>query len=297
VKRLVLCVASAVTSCFCLAAITGGPAVADPAAGATVSNGTMIPTSGAPHLHHIRGTVLQKSDNWSGYAQVSTSSDTFTEVTDTFVVPTVGPVAKGTQYAADWVGIGGFNDPTLVQTGIQVVAQAKTRTHPSRVLYDAWTEVLPKAEKPLTLTISAGDTVTATVRETSTNMWQMEVDDITTGESAQPPAVPYTSSGLSAEAIHERPCVRAPCKAVDLAHLAQTPDGVPFGPGFYSVVPPGATPVNEPLLEAVANLTLNDIIMTNNKETKSIATPSGPSTEDDSFIVADGTTPPTPPSF
>jgi hypothetical protein len=297
VKRLVLCAASALVSCATLSVVTGGTAGAGAVGSATglVSmageNGAMIPTPLAPHTRPIRGTTM--SDNWSGYAQVSATENTFTEVTDTFVVPTVDPLSKGTQYAADWVGIGGYNDTTLVQTGIQTVV--RTRKHETTVTYDAWTEHLPKPEEPLTnLTISAGDTVTATVKETGTDTWLMEVSDITTGQS-QSVTVDYDSSGESAEAIHERPCIKSPCHAVDLAHLAQTAN-VTFGPGFYSTSPPGQSPVLQPLLDAWPNLTLNDIIMTNNKQTKPIATPSSPSVSGDGFAVADGTAPPPAPT-
>jgi peptidase A4-like protein len=297
VKRLVLCAASAMVSCVSLTVVTAGTAAGAAAVsgssvvGVAGDNGAMIPTPLAPHTRRIRGTTM--SDNWSGYAQVSATENTFTEVTDTFVVPTVQPLSKGTQYAADWVGIGGYNDTTLVQTGIQTVV--RTRKHQTTVTYDAWTEHLPKPEVPLpNLTISAGDTVTATVQETGTDTWLMEVSDITTGQS-QSVTVDYDSSGESAEAIHERPCIKSPCHAVDLAHLAQTAN-VTFGPGFYSTSPPGQPAVLQPLLDTSPNLTLNDIIMTNNKQTKPIATPSSPSLSGDGFAVADGVAAPPPPN-
>jgi hypothetical protein len=242
------------------------------------------------HRHGVRGTTLQKASNWAGYAQVSTTPGTFTQVTDTFVVPTIGASAPGVQYAADWVGIGGYNDATLVQTGIQ--AFVRTRHHHTTVVYDAWTEHLPQAEKQLTLTISAGDTVTATVQETSAGTWLMEVADATTGKTAGV-TVSYSSTGASAEVIHERPCIRAPCNtARDLAQLAQT-QNVTFGPGSYSVAPPGQAPVEQPLLAATQSLV--DIVMTNNNGGQDIATPSAPSSAQDGFTVADGAaTPPAP---
>jgi hypothetical protein len=280
-----------------MVSFSGLLAVADNSASAAtvptfLVHGSMIPAPVAPHLRHIRGAEM--STNWSGYAQTSATNGTFTEVTDTFVVPTITAAAKGNQYAADWVGIGGFSDSTLVQTGIQVVAH--TRKHVTTISYDAWTEHLPQPEKPLDeLPIKAGDSVTATVQETATNQWLMEVTDNTTGVSQGVP-VDYTSSGASAEVIHERPCIRAPCRTRDLARLAQTPN-ITFGPGSYSTTAPGSTPVTMPLLDTVPGLTLNDIVMTNNQETQSIATPSAPSSSDDGFVVADGSTPPAPPSI
>ncbi len=295
-KRQVLWAASAVVSCASIALAAGGTSVAGAAVASTVVSGTRIATPLPPHLHATRGAIDESSSNWSGYAQVSTTPDTFAQVTDTFVVPTVVPSARGNQYVADWVGIGGYTggDSTLVQDGIQAVIH--TRGHHSTVTYDAWTEHLPRDEKPLALTVSAGDTVTAIVQETATDTWLMEVVDDTTNLNAAT-TVHYVASGLSAEAIMERPCVRAPCRTQDLAHLAQTSNET-FGPGSYSteVLPAGQTPTEEPLLALVADQTLADIVMTNNSDSSTIATPSPPSSEQDGFVVADGAEPPLAPN-
>jgi hypothetical protein len=292
-----------VASCSTLVVVVATPSSAAPVSAAlfsapaptgTVVSGARIPATLAPHPRHVRGTAdtspnWTPSKNWSGYAETSSSSGTFTQVTDTFVVPTVAPPERGTQYVADWVGIGGYGEPSLVQTGIQAVV--RTRRHQTSVAYDAWTEVLPKPEKALPLTISAGDVVTATVQETALNTWLMEVDDLTTGDS-QGVTVPYDSSGESAEAINERPSVNGA-----LSHLAQTPN-LTFGPGSYSTAAPGAAPVEQPLLDPGVNqnLTLVVIPMTDDSQRRDIATPSAPSSANDGFTVADGATPPAPPT-
>jgi hypothetical protein len=235
-----------------------------------------------------------QSTNWSGYVQSTNEAGTFTEVSDTFVVPTITAMPKGVQYAADWVGIGGYSsgDSTLVQDGIQ--AFVRTKKHHTTVSYDAWTEHLPQVEKPLDLTISPGDTVTAIVQETTPDHWLMKVTDDTTG-SSDSSSVIYTSSGESVEAIHERPCIKSPCtKAKDLAHLAQTTN-VTFAPGTYSVAPAGTTPVPQPLLLQVAGQSLDTVNMINNQGAQ-IATSSNPSTASDGFVVADGSSKPAPPS-
>jgi hypothetical protein len=302
VKRPVLMVASAVVSWASLVAITGGIAAAGvtsvgTGAGATAMSGTRIPTALPPHLRTIRGVSNDASTNWSGYAQVTTAPGTFTGVSDTFVVPTVATDIPGRQFVADWVGIGGYDESTLVQTGIQ--AEVLTRDGHRVVMYDAWTEHLPQAEKMIKdLPIYAGNTVTASVQETAPNKWTMDVVDVTTGDSVAT-KVSYASSGESAEAINERPCLRAPCASKDLAHLAQTPD-ITFAPGFFSVTPVGQTPVEQPLL-APANdpdavISLVDIVMTNNADSTDIATPSGPDAADDGFDVADGSQQPSPPT-
>jgi Peptidase A4 family len=261
-------------------------------------SGTFLPgpRPGHSRIHAAPGVNSTSSTNWSGYVQAATENRTFTEVSDTMVVPAVVASANGIQYAADWVGIGGYStaprDSTLVQDGIQtIVTTSKGKT---TTTYGAWTEILPQPEKPLDFAVNAGDVVTATVREVSKNKWKMTVDDTTTGQSATR-TVKYRSKGLSAEAIHERPCIKGNCQSEsDLATLADTAN-VTFGPGSYSESAPGATPVTEPLLGTVAGATLNEILMVDNNNT-TIATPSDPSVAQDAFAVAYGDTPPPAPT-
>jgi hypothetical protein len=247
----------------------------------------------------MRGVNNTGSTNWSGYVQVALNRHIFTGVTDTFVVPTVTSSVAGSQYVADWVGIGGYSDRTLIQDGIQV--RVTTSNNVTKVSYDAWTEILPRAERPLKLTVHAGDTVTASVQETATNRWQMTVQDVTTAQSGSR-LVQYHSSGLSAEAIHERPCIAEPCSQVsNLAALAQTSD-VTFEPGSFSESPAGSAPSYEHLLCSAADplcpvdhATLYSVAMDANDGTTVIATPSAPNSAEDGFTMADGdVAPPSP---
>jgi hypothetical protein len=289
VKRLVVCAACAVVSCSSVVLVT---AMSPPAAAgrpALVSDTFMR----APRPAHVRAGVVVdeiESPNWSGYVQGASDRGTFTEATDTIVVPSVDDVGAGTQYAADWVGIGGYfdHDRSLVQTGVQAVVSGA-----GSVSYDAWTEILPQAERPLKLKVTAGDKVTATVEEIAADQWTMTVDDLTTGKSGSR-TVKYRSKGLSAEAIHERPCIANPCSSVtSLAQLAQT-DDVTFDPGYASESPAGAPPANEALLSAMPGATLTTIAMVSNAGSV-IATPSVPNGAEDGFTMADGAAPPLPP--
>lgn len=230
------------------------------------------------------------SYNWAGYAQVASHRHTFTEVTATFVVPTVTSSIAGTQVAADWVGIGGYGDGSLVQAGIQSVAT--TVDNETNVSYEAWTEILPQAEKSLSVPVSAGDSVTVTVQEVSKNRWLMQIQD---GSQVGSRTVTYHARGASAEAIHERPCMASPCSEVNhLASLAQT-SNVTFGPGSVSETAPGLPPETEPLLGDVSGAALHDLSMVADDGITVIATPSAPDAAQDAFTVADGAaTPPAP---
>ena len=287
-KRLLAIAASAVV---CVGAAS---AAAVGAPGPAAQSGRS--ESHAPDLHGplphrrvpaVAGADLVGSENWSGYAQ-SAPAGTFTGVSATFVVTTVDTKMSGTQYSSDWVGVDGFNNGKLVQAGVE------EDNFDGAAYYQAWTEVLPKSENPLTLTIAPGDLVTATVHEIADNRWVMMVSDDTTGKSAKR-VVNYRAPGTSVEAIHERPCVIAGCNSVsDLADLATTSDEV-FDPAQFTESRPRTSTVYQPLLVPTSGAILYDIVMLANNGSTPLATPSGPNAAGDGFAVADGsTTPPAP---
>jgi hypothetical protein len=109
----------------------------------------------------------------------------------------------------------------------------------------------------------------------------------------------YKSTGLSAEAIEERPCLGAETACGgdpdDYAQLAQT-SNVTFEPGYFSETAPGTAPVDEPLLSTVPQAALLDISMVPSAGDEPIATASAPNSAEDGFVVAAGSSPPPPPT-
>lgn len=226
--------------------------------------------------------------NWSGYVQAGTDGGgSYTEVTDSFVVPTVVTGAKGSQIVSDWVGIGGYgNDSSLVQAGIQAANFDGTP------YYRAWTEVLPQGERVLKLPVSPGDTVTVTVQHRHGSWWRMEIQDGT--ETMSRTVRDGRDGGESAEAVEERPCIKRPCdQPTDFAKLAQT-SNVTFVPGSFSTTPWPAPPVETPLLEPGPGGP--DLVVMSDADGYAVATPSSPDAADDGFTVADGTSAPSPPN-
>jgi Peptidase A4 family len=284
-----------VMACAALILLVGEPAVASPGRASTSDSPFVRATEGhgvaLGRMRPVRkiGPVqrgYQKVDsyNWSGYAQHTTTKGTFTAVEGTWTVPKVDTSKPGAQYAADWVGIGGYSDDTLVQAGT-----LEWNAH-GTAKYDAWTEILPAALVPISgLTVHPGDKIETTVVEKSKNMWAMTVDDVTTGKSGGR-TVKYKASGESAEAIHERPEVGS-----GLATLATT-SNVTFEPDDFSTAAPGS-PVWKPLLESISAAKLAEIFMVNNSGSAVIASPSAPSSNDEGFTVADGSKAPPPPTI
>ena len=137
---------------------------------------------------------LSASYNWAGY--VSTGG-TYTSVSSTWTVLS----ASSTDYlAADatWVGIGGVTSKDLIQTGTMRVQNGSDAT------YQAWYELLPDFTQNVALTVSPGDSITATIKKQGGNQWSISLVDNTTGKKFSK-TVTYKSSLSSAEWVEEMP--------------------------------------------------------------------------------------------
>lgn len=168
---------------------------------AATHNGVFVPaTPGGPLP---LGGHAVKSTNWSGYV-VTPNSGGITGVKSKFVVPAGG---SPTGYASNWTGIGGFGTSDLIQAG---TSEFFTKSAKS---YFPWYEMLPGPETPLThckthpsCKIKAGDKMTVSIKQTSSNKWHFSIKDATAGWSWSK-NVKYNSKRLSAEWILEAPTV------------------------------------------------------------------------------------------
>jgi hypothetical protein len=153
-------------------------------AGATVANSSA-------HLVRHTKSVLQ-SGNWSGYAA---SSTTYTSAVGRWTVPTVS--GSGSHFSSQWVGIDGFNNSNLIQTGTEADIVN------GRAQYDAWWEILPAAETVIpSITVRPGDSMTGSVSKVSGSTWKITLTDGTTGASFTTNRT-YRGPGASAEWIEE----------------------------------------------------------------------------------------------
>lgn len=145
--------------------------------------------------HSSSGTsAAMSSYNWAGYAK----QGAFKSASATWAVPATLSTYNG--YASTWVGLDGFSDAYLTQTGIEEdVVRGK-------VTYDAWWEIItPSSVAPEVVfsgfTIKPGDSITGTVTATGTST-TLTLKDNTTGKTATHTAA-YTGPGTSAEWIQE----------------------------------------------------------------------------------------------
>jgi hypothetical protein len=172
---------------FAVAAVATGLGVAGmalPAAGAATA------VSGANHPTGHAVTGVQQSSNWSGYAVTGK----YTSAVGHWKVPTVS--GSGNHYSSQWVGIDGYNNSNLIQTGTEAdVVNGQPQ-------YDAWWEILPAPETVISMTVHPGDSMTGSVSKVSGLTWSISLTDNTTGATFST-SKRYLGSGASAEWIVE----------------------------------------------------------------------------------------------
>jgi hypothetical protein len=178
--------------------------------------------------HHVHGNTRSTwaSSNWSGYAETGT----YTAIKGSWTVPSVtgpAPVVTTTvtrvhgrlvtrttttytnTYSSAWIGIDGYSNSSLIQTGTEmdwVNGQAQ---------YNAWWEVLPKAETPISKPVAPGDVLSASIVKSKNSsgqfVWTITISDAGNGTNSNQwsfttsPA--YSGPGTSAEWIVEAPTV------------------------------------------------------------------------------------------
>ena len=226
------------------------------------STGVTAPTQPqTPSNTAVRST----SRNWSGY--VATGGASYTSVTGTWVV--AAPDAKVTGNDATWVGIGGANSTDLIQAGTEATVNGD-----GTVSYDAWTETLPQSTRTVTLAVNAGDTVSVTIAEQSTDLWRIDMKNVTTGKTFTT-TIRYASSKSSAEWIEEAPSIGRGIAPLDS-----------FGTLRFT----GAVTVVDGKQQTASGANAHPVTMANSAN-QPLAVPSALGTDGSSFTVTRTSTP------
>jgi hypothetical protein len=246
-----------VVTALSIAAVIAATATPSAAAGHRINpGGRLLKTSTHELLPAHGGTAT--SLNWSGYA-VTPSSGGITAVKSSFVVPKAGAVVPG--FTATWTGIGGYNTSDLIQAGVSENSQLTGSLSGGQ--YNAWYEILPAAETPITnctgdaaCTVNPGDSVTVSISLAGVNQWSVSLVDA--GHWSWGQTIPYASSESSAEWILEAPTVGVQTIPADTgtAHFGPTstfttvdgtqtiaqgdPTQIDMGPGLVNEATPSA---------------------------------------------------------
>lgn len=164
-------------------------AAAAAAAGLAVSGTAHAAVEYGSHFHGHQFS----GGNWGGYV----SFGSFTTATASWTEPSVTCNSTNDLFAP-WVGIDGDGSSTVEQTGVE------TDCSSGRPVYSAWYEMYPAAPVYYSVSVSAGDHITATVTRTATNTYRLDLSDTTKGWS-KTTTKSLTSKHASAEAIIESP--------------------------------------------------------------------------------------------
>ena len=242
---------------------------------AAVLTGSVLAASVAPAaagvFHHPRisaGAIHSAgwaSSNWSGYAKTGT----YTKATAAWVVPAVAR-SRGATYASQWVGIDGFNNSSLIQTGTE------TDYYNGSAHYNAWWEILPAAETPISsITVHPSDHMTASITKGSGSSWTITISDTSTGKTFTT-VQSYSGPGSSVEWIEEAPTVGG-----HQATLANYGSNDLFDPGTANGAAPGLAASD------------GGVMIQKNRQ---VSTPSAPDSDHDGFNMSYGSTAPAAPN-
>lgn len=220
-----------------------------------------------------QAAVGWSSSNWSGYAQ---TGSTYHSITGQWTVPSVS-YSSGSSYSAAWIGIDGFSNNSLIQTGTE------EDYYSGAAHYAAWwtTSAQNFVEQPINHTVAAGDPMSATITQVNGTSWTMTLSD----NSAVHPwtsteSVTYTGPGASAEWIMEAPTVGG--RIASMAHY-QSPFA--FDPGTVNGGNPG-------LLSSQGG----DLVVKIRHGYQAVSVPSVPDTDTDGFNMAYGSAVPSAPA-
>jgi Peptidase A4 family len=147
-----------------------------------------------PAPGRARGDSIWESNNWAGYAVTGSG---FTQARGSWVVPAVDCAVTRNASVSFWVGMDGWNDATVEQTGTDSDCDG------DRPKYYAWYEFFPKAGVSITsVAVSPGDAMAAEV-DYDGSEFTITMTNQSTGESYSTSAAVPGARRESAEWITE----------------------------------------------------------------------------------------------
>ncbi|MBV9718302.1 MAG: hypothetical protein JOZ77_03225 [Candidatus Eremiobacteraeota bacterium] len=148
----------------------------------------------APTQWGRRDLKIFESDNWAGYAVVGSG---FTDAHGSWVVPSVDCTVNPNGATSLWVGIDGWNNSTVEQTGTE------SQCNGTQLVTYAWYEFAPKAGKTIrSIPVSPGEFMEGNVHYDGSR-FVVTIVDLTTGRYFRTTAAVPRAKRASAEWIVE----------------------------------------------------------------------------------------------
>ena len=162
-----------------------------PATASETFNMEIAPSETSPNLS-VTGTSTDSP--WAGY--VEQASAAFTAASGTFTVPAVRE--SPTNSVSPWVGIDGYGTADLIQAGVSAIGGDGTTS------YEAWWATVPSPVEDQ-FEAAAGDAINVNIWQTTIGIWEITLNDTTSGQGFAT-QVNYNGSGnTTAEWIVETP--------------------------------------------------------------------------------------------
>ncbi len=180
--------------------LLAGLAISIPTAAAAAGHGH--PTTGPGHFRtHLYNAT---STNWAGYATLTSltnpKSGSVTDASGNWTVPTANCAANASHmYSATWLGLDGYSDQTVEQTGTEQDCQG------TKPVYSAWYEMYPNYAHTVRMSIHAGDQMQAEVKYDNWYFYTLTLKDVTTGVTMTTNQMAFGAQLQSAEWITEAP--------------------------------------------------------------------------------------------
>ena len=198
------------------------------------------------------GTTSVGSYNWSGYADSSTTANTFTGVSATWRQPATqcSPEQELTAY---WVGLDGYSDATVEQDGTLAYCFEGV------AYYYTWWEMYPGASVTVGSTVQPGDVIAASVERRGTSYTLALRDYTNPANSFSTVQSCTTCTNESAEWIAERPAF--PIGITPLAYFRNwTPVGaVQTSSGAKGPISAGPNPTQITMFDATQTYPLDKV--------------------------------------
>jgi hypothetical protein len=164
------------------------------------------------------------SSNWAGYA-AHRSGVKFTRVIGAWTQPSATCTSGRRTYSAVWVGLGGYSrsSPALEQIGTEIDCNRA-----GQVVSTAWFELVPAPSRPISMTVSPGDQIAASVSVNGHTV-TLALADVTAHQTFQRTLHARSVDVSSADWIVEAPsdCVSATsCQTLPLANFGSATIGL-----------------------------------------------------------------------
>ncbi len=206
------------------------------------------------------------SGNWSGY--VKTGSN-FSSISATWTVPTVSSTGSTNSASSTWVGIDGWSNSSLIQSGTEQDWNGSTKS----ASYYAWWEILP-ANETFGFSVSPGDNIVAYINKANATQWTIYLLDRNNGKTISQ-TESYSGPRTSAEFIQEATTENG--SIAPLAHDSTV--------NFYNTRVNGNSP----------SLTSSEVV-TMDQNSSQVSTPSGLNEAANGFSVKYGASAPSAPT-